>query len=588
VTIRVGEVIAVNGIKVTLRVDDDSSKETIFFDGEKYKGVSIREFLSIQRGFRNIVCLVEGEYLDESRIDTHDGKVAYIRKVDARPIGYFENDDFFEGIKFLPMIKDSASLLPEVKIAAIYARGDQTGFIIGNMLKEDIPISLPWHKLFNSHIGIFGNTGSGKSNTLTKIFTVLFEQKATALANKSKFIVLDFNGEYTSDQLIDAESKSVIKLVSGDDGGDKFPLLDDEFWDADTLSILFQATQNTQKPFLNRMINGRKTFAQHEGSFANYIKSTLKTVFSTPAPKPETLELSRQIARRVGSQELVDSLAKVSYNRTAQTFHIGQQVYFNADGAGYEARLRVLVDAINPADLDAFDQLITRANLQLCNDLVKGYVQFEHIQPVLKRIESSVHSLRRVLEINDNQVGEKILTVISLRRCSSEVKKIMCLLIAKHFYNEHKHTVATPPDRTVHLVIDEAHNILSQQSAREHESWRDYRLDLFEEIIKEGRKFGVFLTISSQRPADISPTIISQLHNFFIHRLVNDRDLFLLDNTISTLDNLSRKLIPNLGKGCCVVTGTAFDLPMILQVDQLDKAKQPDSEDVDLTQLWTE
>lgn len=585
-TIRVGEVIAVNGIKVTLRIDDESSKETIYFEGEKYKGVSIREFISIQRGFRNIVCVVEGEYLDETRVDTNDGKIAYIRKVDVRPIGYFENENFHEGIKFLPMIKDMAALLPEVKIAAIYSRGKQTGFIIGNMLKEDIPISLPWNKLFNSHIGIFGNTGSGKSNTLTKIFTVLFEQKADFLVNKSKFVILDFNGEYTSNQLIGAESKSVIKLVSGSDGGDKFPLLDDEFWDADTLSILFQATQNTQRPFLTRIINGRKKFLGHQDSFVNYVKSTLKKVFSTAGPRPETLELSRRIASLVGSQALYDLLADVSYHRVAQKFYIAPQLYFEAGGTSYENRLRATVDAINLTNIDAFDELVIRTNLQLCNDLIQNYVQFEHIQPVLKRIEASLLSLRRVLVINDGAVGEKILTVISLRRCSSEVKKILSLLIAKHFYNEHKHTVATPPDRTVHLIIDEAHNILSQQSAREQESWRDYRLDLFEEIIKEGRKFGVFLTISSQRPADISPTIISQLHNFFIHRLVNDRDLFLLDNTISTLDNLSRNLIPNLGRGCCVVTGTAFDLPMILQVDQLEKAKQPDSEDVDLIQLW--
>ncbi|TOG15365.1 hypothetical protein CGJ07_24370, partial [Vibrio parahaemolyticus] len=71
--------------------------------------------------------------------------------------------------------------------------------------------------------------------------------------------------------------------------------------------------------------------------------------------------------------------------------------------------------------------------------------------------------------------------------------------------------------------------ILSQQSVREQANWKDYRLELFEELIKEGRKFGIFLTLSSQRPADISATIMSQLHNFFIHRLVNDRDLFLLD-----------------------------------------------------------
>jgi hypothetical protein len=76
------------------------------------------------------------------------------------------------------------------------------------------------------------------------------------------------------------------------------------------------------------------------------------------------------------------------------------------------------------------------------------------------------------------------------------------------------------------------------------------------------------------------------LHNFFIHRLVNDRDLFLIDNTISTLDSLSRGLIPNLAQGSCVATGTAFDVPMLLQVDTLERVRQPDSEDVNLLELW--
>lgn len=124
------------------------------------------------------------------------------------------------------------------------------------------------------------------------------------------------------------------------------------------------------------------------------------------------------------------------------------------------------------------------------------------------------------------------------------------------------------------------------QSNRESESWKDYRLELFEEIIKEGRKFGFYLTLSSQRPADISATIMSQIHNFFIHRLVNDRDLLLLDNSISTLDSLSRSMIPNLSKGCAVITGTSFDLPMVVQFKRLAKEHQPDSGDVDLSELW--
>ena len=162
----------------------------------------------------------------------------------------------------------------------------------------------------------------------------------------------------------------------------------------------------------------------------------------------------------------------------------------------------------------------------------------------------------------------------------------MPLLLAKHYYNHQKSIVESPITKTIHLVIDEAHNILSQQSVREQESWKDYRLETFEEIIKEGRKFGVFITLASQRPADISPTIMSQIHNFFLHRLVNEKDLLLIDNTISTLDSISKDMIPNLAKGCCIVTGTSFDLPLVMQVSQLPKTQRPDSDDVDLVNLW--
>src|SRR5690606_37489303 len=181
-----------------------------------------------------------------------------------------------------------------------------------------------------------------------------------------------------------------------------------------------------------------------------------------------------------------------------------------------------------------------------------------------------------------------LLSVISLRKSNQEIKKVIPLLLAKYYYGVHKESVlnSSPPDKTFHLIIDEAHNVLSMQSSRESESWKDYRLELFEEIIKEGRKFGFYLTLSSQRPADISPTIMSQIHNFFIHRLVNDRDLQLLDNTISSLDSLSRSMIPNLAKGCAVITGTSFDLPMIVQFIRLKDEHQPDSDDVNLRELW--
>lgn len=582
-SILVGEVIAVRGVKVSVKVFENSNKDTLFYDGTKYKGVSIREYVQIERGFKKIICIVEGEYLDEKRVDDEEH---CIRIVDLKPIGYFESGKFFEGIKHLPLIKDPVYLLEENRLSEIYGNvgGD---FVIGKLLKEEFPISLPWQKLFNSHIGIFGNTGSGKSNTLTNLYTTLFDQKIKSINGKSQFVIIDFNGEYTNGQLTSEQYKRIYTLNTRVKK-DKFPLATSEFWDTDTLSLLFQATQNTQKPFINRIVKGKQLYGS-KANFLNYIKTTYEKVFTTAAPHPELLDLIRDITSTLGNEKIKSTLKTVAFHGTNKVFYTTGGTYFNADGTGYRNRLRDDVDnIIIPKGLSNLDQFSIRCHIQLIRDLISGYVQFDFIQPLLKRIDSSLTNLTKVIRVTDTPPPNKAVTVISLRKCNQDIKKVLPLLIAKHYYNPHKTNVTNPPDKTIHLVIDEAHNILSQQSNRESESWKDYRLETFEEIIKEGRKFGMYLTLSSQRPADISPTIVSQIHNFFIHRLVNDRDLFLIDNTISTLDSMSRSMIPNLSRGSCVITGTAFDLPMLLQVDELAKEKQPDSEDVNLEELWSD
>ncbi|KZX71660.1 MULTISPECIES: ATP-binding protein [unclassified Alcanivorax] len=589
-TIQVGEVIEVNGVKVVLRIFDESSKDTLFYNGDKYKGISIREYVIIRRGFRDIVCRVEGEYLDEKRFETDNQKVLYIRKVDVRPIGYFQEEKFYEGVKYLPMIKDPAYLSSESMIETIFGPGQEDGFVIGEMLKEGLPISLPWKRLFNTHIGIFGNTGSGKSNTLAKLYTTLFANKKALIRGKSTFAVIDFNGEYTGNQLVNQEDKTTFNLDTRNDDGVRFPLAEGEFWNKETLAILFKATANTQTPFINRIVSGRERFGGDIQNLENYIKATFYRSFTTTNPKQESAELLKAVVDIIDNQALRDILNRLVWRGDQSKFSYpgpAGTVYFDGREHDYDNVFRQDVDAINLQDLDAFGELIIRVNLQLINDLLFGYVQFEHIQPLLKRIESSMTALSRVIRIDGENAEIPLLTVISLRKCNQEIKKVVPLLLAKHFYEQHKNNVGNPPDRTLHLIIDEAHNILSEQSTREQESWKDYRLELFEEIIKEGRKFGMFLTLASQRPADISPTIMSQIHNFFIHRLVNDKDLFLLDSTISTLDNLSKSMIPSLAKGCCIVTGTSFDLPMVLQIEQLTKEYQPDSEDVVLEDLWS-
>lgn len=165
-----------------------------------------------------------------------------------------------------------------------------------------------------------------------------------------------------------------------------------------------------------------------------------------------------------------------------------------------------------------------------------------------------------------------------------EFKKIIPLIICKYFYERHKQN---QDEKSLHIIIDEAHNILSTTSERESQTWKDYRLETFEEIIKEGRKFGVFLTISSQRPSDISETIISQLHNYFIHRLVNNEDIRAIGKAVSFIDNTSYEMISVLPQGTCIFTGVASNFPVLVQVDLLPKPLQPQSTTIDLVKLWS-
>jgi DNA helicase HerA-like ATPase len=154
------------------------------------------------------------------------------------------------------------------------------------------------------------------------------------------------------------------------------------------------------------------------------------------------------------------------------------------------------------------------------------------------------------------------------------MRKTIPLLLAKSIYEEHKRVGGA---RTLNLIIDEAHNILSKESFRESESWKDYRLETFEEIIKEGRKFGVFVTIASQRPNDISHTITSQAHNYFIHRLINERDLQSIASAVSYIDKITEESIPTLPTGTCIFSGIAGQMPLKLAIRPLETQLQPRS-----------
>lgn len=132
--------------------------------------------------------------------------------------------------------------------------------------------------------------------------------------------------------------------------------------------------------------------------------------------------------------------------------------------------------------------------------------------------------------------------------------------------------------QTINIVVDEAHNILYEESGQSN-SHKNV-LEVFEQIVKEGRKFGCYLMVSSQRPSDISPTIISQLHNYFIHKLVNPGDIQRIRKAVAYLDENSLDFLTVMAPGECIISGTAIQMPSFVYVDQVSPIYRPHSENV--------
>lgn len=622
--LKIGSVFEVRGTRVKVLVDKEMNHSTFIYLGEIINNITVNGYVIIKKGFIDLVGKIDAEYIDDllntdlnQEQDYRYNKGTILRILEVQILGYFENKTFKNGVKHLPMIGNLVYIPGKHEVISIYS-GIQTDYSdidnkmqtisIGNSIYEDIPVRFAINSFFASHIGIFGNTGSGKSNTLAKLYFELFKTVDTKnIINKSSFYLIDFNGEYSHSGVFGLNDDE-IKIINfntsennNSGNANKLKISKQYFYNEELLSILFSAREQTQKPFIKRLLK-RLKYAEEKGwglhnwlpnLFAKSLLHSSREVFEYIKEIIEYMSFNVQSEEH---EEFFEKIRSIQWHTREHYFFINN-LFFNtiedikstySAETGYDYLYQWCFEIEN-SDIGWCDKFILNTKLQLASDMLNRYAQFEHINPLIYRIEAKVRELDTIIEINDNDNEEPpLMTIYSFRECSTDIKKVMPLLIAKMLFDNHKsQTEQENIKNTVHLIIDEAHNILSSDSKREGNSWKNYRLDLFEEIIKEGRKFGFYLTICSQRPFDISPTIISQIHNYFIHRLVNDKDLEMIDNTIPTLDKVSRAAIPTLSSGCCIVSGTALSMPVFIQVDQIHKKTyRPSSDNVDLYKFW--
>jgi hypothetical protein len=194
--------------------------------------------------------------------------------------------------------------------------------------------------------------------------------------------------------------------------------------------------------------------------------------------------------------------------------------------------------------------------------------------------------------IGDDGANNGPLAVIDLSLVPSEVVHIVVAVLARvifeslqRYRRQHAEGLSLP---TV-LVLEEAHTFIRRGKDDEGPASSPSQLcrEIFERIAREGRKFGLGLVLSSQRPSELSATVLAQCNTFILHRIVNDADQNLVARLVP--DNVGGLLrdLPSLPSKQAILLGWATPIPVLVEIDELAKEHQPQSSDPDFWDVWT-
>jgi DNA helicase HerA-like ATPase len=188
----------------------------------------------------------------------------------------------------------------------------------------------------------------------------------------------------------------------------------------------------------------------------------------------------------------------------------------------------------------------------------------------------------RLLGLSQSGVGrtkQNQIVIIDMNPVEDEVVELISAVLARMVFRLLRQ--AEPRNRfPVHLLLEEAHRYVASTPSR-------YAMDaskVFERIAKEGRKYGLFLLVASQRPSELSKTVLSQCSNFVVHRIQNPDDLSQIRQMTPFISEAVLKRLPSLPKQHALVFGTPVNLPTTFRVR--DAYPLPASDDAKIRDLW--
>lgn len=555
---------------------------------------------------------------------------------------------FQRGADALPSVGATVILPDNCQLRSVIEPGSAQGrFTIGTTpLAGHAEVRVDPNRLFGRHLAVLGNTGSGKSCSVAGLIRWSLEQaqsRRCAGRPNARFIVLDPNGEYSRafSGGGTAQARTFAVDPSNIEDALKVPLW---FWNSAEWSSLTRASPGVQRPLLRRALRevraGRTDFIEstiEEQSLAlrRYLSSKLiQTRADMLSNVIATDETKFGFRQRAILDDLGAKISEFPNNHLAEareTIHNSLQAnygkFFNDQGqrveyyrAFSEAQVRPIIDALQRA-VDSLGGIVYPEGpdedipLPFSGAALADHLEIlahqensiQNVEPLIARIRTLLASprLREIIDdteqtstglakwlaryIGKNDAEGGCVSVIDLSLVPTEVIHIVTAVIARLIFEAHQRYIK--PGRaslpTV-LVMEEAHVFIKRY--REDIEFQDAATvccQAFERIAREGRKFGLGLVLSSQRPHEISPTVLSQCNTFLLHRLSNDRDQEIVRNLVPDNHRGLMRELPLLRTQTAILLGWAAELPVLVKMNDLRKSQQPRSDDPEFWEVWT-
>ena len=535
-------------------------------------------------------------------------KIQAGKYLEVLPIGTIKEDQFDFGVSVYPTLYSDVLYIKEQELDTIFKTNSSkkpiegtdkyryTSLPIGkSIIFPDYEVKIDIDKFFGSHSAVLGNTGSGKSCTIASMLQTLYKYKEYS-ATGSTFIFFDVNGEYRQafEELNENDDIQVTNLSIDTEATDEKFQLPHWFLNIDEWALLLKASEKSQLPILRNALGFTQNSSQEIIShiYACNIMYVYEHWESSVTKRQRIISLIDKSKIAIDYSKLDAKFGNFSNKQEEDNFkisvknHIKEDVNidlkFNSDYFEFKDLEQALENAIlyeeyhgNKQIRDYCSSMITRFKS------IKEREDFKFLTTTQndKSIDEYIYSLLGIEKQEDNSIKKNQVIIIDLNSANDETVEVISCVISRLIFEKLK-TAKNRNQFPINLVLEEAHRYISTESGK---IFGDANR-IFERIAKEGRKYGMFLLVSSQRPSELSRTVLSQCSNFIVHRIQNPEDLSHIRQITPHISETILKRLPSIPTQHALIFGHSVNLPTTFKVNEANP--KPKSDNNEISKNW--